>query len=658
MKSKHCDTVKGKTDLSEIFIEAESLSHKGGWTVETQSMETIGSAYLMAHGMGAPVEDACGDFFVAKAAHYNVFVRTRDWTKQWGVKVSAGQFKILIDGGDFGAVLGNENAEWSWQFCGRIFLSEGKHAVKLHDLTGFNGRCDAIYLTDSNVVPPNGKDEIEAMRKRLNYLQTEDFEKSFDLIVAGGGIAGICTALSAIWSGVDTLLICDRGVLGGCNSSEVRVCLGGKSNLSPFDKIGDVVRMIAPVMTTPAVYKEEYFEDHRKLAAFEAIDETCAYGHGKHLVRMNESVTDVKMRGRSIVSVITTNTITGRKTRYRAKLFSDCTGDAVLARKAGCAVMYGRDAKRVFGESLAPEEHQNLVMGHSVRWYAEKTGAASEFPDIDWGMRFDDETCLDVMNGDWEQETGFDRNTATETEYIRDYGLRAIYSNWSYQKNHYKHREKYADCSLKWVSPIGGKREGFRVVGDYIATQNDIENFAEFSDSTSSATWSIDMHFPNTKNRETFGEAFRSFAYHRGIRKPYRLPYRCLYAKDADNLFLGGRIVSASHIALSVLRVMRTLGQFGEVVGLAAQICKKYDCLPRQVYGEHLEELIGLLHRGVKIGDAFECDVGKEECYHFKEFGWFFFDPDHSEAKRPLPEEALKCIRDIGLEHKYPLYKK
>ena len=166
------------------------------------------------------------------------------------------------------------------------------------------------------------------------------------------------------------------------------------------------------------------------------------------------------------------------------------------------------------------------------------------------------------------------------------------------------------------------------------------------------------MHFPNTKNRETFGEAFRSFAYHRGIRKPYRLPYRCLYAKDADNLFLGGRIVSASHIALSVLRVMRTLGQFGEVVGLAAQICKKYDCLPRQVYGEHLEELIGLLHRGVKIGDAFECDVGKEECYHFKEFGWFFFDPDHSEAKRPLPEEALKCIRDIGLEHKYPLYKK
>ena len=641
--------------MAEIFLEAESFLHLGGWTVDTQSMEVIGSSYLMAHGMGRPVADAETFFHVEREGEYKIYALTRDWTKQWNVKDPAGQFKVWIDDVDFGNVLGVASKEWKWQYCGKKFLLKGRHRMALRDLTGFNGRCDALYLTDAERTPSDSRADIEKLRKRLNYKEIVDFEEAFDLIVAGGGIAGICTALGAVWSGVNTLLIHDRGILGGCNSSEVRVCLGGKSNLPPFDKIGDVVRMVSPIMTTPFVYKKEYFEDHRKLAAFEAIEKTCAYQRGKHLVRRNESVTDAEVVDGKIVSVVTTNTLTGKKTRYRAKLFSDCTGDAVLSRKAGCSVMYGRDARETFQESLAPSEHQNLVMGQSIRWYSEESGRETEFPDLDWGLKFDDDTCLDVMDGDWEQETGFSRNMVFETEYIRDYGLRAIYSNWSYQKNHFKHKDKYKNRSLAWVSALGGKREGYRVVGDYIATQNDIENFAVFPDSTASATWSIDMHFPEQNNLEMFHEAFRSFAYHRGIRKPYRVPYRCLYAKDADNLFLGGRIISTSHIALSVLRVMRTLGQLGEVVGIAAGVCKKYGCLPRQVYANHLDELIGELKNGVKIGDAFECDVGSEEGYHFKDFGWVYLDPDHPKITEPLPEKVKKCIRAVKIEHKYPL---
>lgn len=641
--------------MKEIFIEAESFKNLGGWVVDTQSMEVIGSSYLMAHGMGEPVTDATSTFMVEDDGEYYVYALTRDWTKQWGVKNSAGQFKIIINDEDFGCVLGNENADWSWQKAGKITLKKGENTISLKDLTGFNGRCDAIYFCDNEQTPSNEKSDIEQLRKRLNYVQITDYDKEFDLIVVGGGIAGTSMALSAIWGGVDTLLINDRGVLGGCNSSEIRVCLGGRSNMPPYDRLGDIVRMISPIMTTPEVFKKEYFEDHRKLAAFEAIRQTSTVKYGKHLVKLNESATDVEMCDGKITAVITTNTLTGKKTRYKAKLFADCSGDAVLSRKSGCEVMYGRDARSVFNESLAPDEHQNLVMGQSIRWYSEKTDKIVDFPDIDWGLKFDDQTCLNVYNGDWEQETGFTRNMVFETEYIRDYGLRAIYSNWSYQKNHYINKDNFKNSALVWVSALGGKREGYRVKGEYISTQHDIENHVILPDSTAPATWSIDMHFPEQSNLETYGEAFRSFAYHRGIIEEYRVPYRCLYAKDVDNLFLGGRIISASHVSLSVLRVMRTLGQLGEVVGLASEICKKYDCLPKQVYSEHLEEFVTLLKRGVKVGDSFECNLGNEESYHFKDYGWLFIDPNHPKHTKPITEKVKKCVKALKINHKYDL---
>ena len=100
--------------------------------------------------------------------------------------------------------------------------------------------------------------------------------------------------------------------------------------------------------------------------------------------------------------------------------------------------MYGIEARNVFNESLAPEEHQNLVMGHSIRWYSEECENKVDFPDIDWNLKFDDESCLNCISGDWEQETGFTRDMVSEIEYIRDYGLRAIYSNWAFQKHHFK----------------------------------------------------------------------------------------------------------------------------------------------------------------------------------------------------------------------------
>ncbi|MBE7052180.1 MAG: FAD-dependent oxidoreductase [Ruminococcaceae bacterium] len=636
--------------MNNILIEAESFKNKGGWVIDTASMETIHSAYLMAHGMGNPVEDAFTDFEITDNGIYSIYALTRDWTAVWDVKDSAGKFTIKLDGIELSEILGTNGKDWAWQFAGKVQLEKGTHRISLHDLTGFNGRCDAIYFTTSDETPDSAVPYIDEMRRELNWKEIQDCPETFDLVVVGGGIAGICTALSALRSGVNVALINDRPVLGGCNSSEVRVCMGGMIHQAPYPALGNVVKEIAPVMGDPSKYIKEYFEDNRKLFAFEVCEEKKA----DYKIFLNEAVTDVERNGNKISSVICTNTLSGQKTRIAAASFADCSGDGILARKMGCEVMYGRESADEFGESLAPHKHQKLVMGHSLRWYSEKEPKYSDFPDIDWNLSFDDESCLNCTSGDWEQETGFARDMVAEIEYIRDFGLRAIYSNWAFQKHHFKDKDKFANRKIKWVSPVGGKREGYRVVGDHILTQNDIENRVIYDDATASLTWSIDMHFPEPTNMEKFGEAFRSFAYHRGIGDPYPIPYRCLYARDAENLFLGGRIVSASHIAFSCIRVMRTLGCLGEVVGLASSICKKYNCTPRKVYTEHFGELKELLEKGVMSPDAFDGGTGCNEAYHFKDIGWWTLNKSKAEQPEQI-EKFKKGVNFLGLSHKYPM---
>lgn len=644
------------TKMNEIFIEVESFENLGGWTVDQQSIEVIGSSYVMAHGLGNPVADATSTFNAKEQGEYDVYVLTRDWTAVWGVKDSAGKFNLKIDGETLSETLGTASANWAWQKAGRVNLKNGKHTIALHDLTGFNGRCDAIYITDGEK-PLNDTAEIEKLRKRLNYKSIENIEGTFDLIVCGGGVAGVCTALTAYWSGLNVLLIHDRGVLGGCNSSEIRVNMGGRTCLPPYEKLGMVLNAISPIMGYPNLYNPDYYEDFRKTAAFEAKDDTAyGYEYGKYKLALNEFVSAVEKNGDKIVSVVTTDVLTGKKKRYCGKLFSDCTGDAVVSRLAGAETMYGREAREDFNETLAPETAQKLVMGHSIRWYSEDMGREESFPDLNWNLSFNDENCLKVKNGDWEQETGFKRDTVKEIEYIRDFGLRAILCNWSYLKNHYKNKEEYKNLKLVWASALGGKREGYRVKGDYIVTQNDIENHVVLPDSTACATWSIDMHFPLASNEEEFGEAFRSFAYHRGIVKDYQVPYRSLYSKDISNLFLGGRIISASHVGFSALRVMRTLGTLGEVVGYAAKVCINNGVLPRSVYTEHLSELIRLMKTGVHVPAAFECEVGTEEAYHFKDFGWYYLDEKHKyRNKKSLGEQEVKNIKALEVVHKYPV---
>ena len=161
--------------------------------------------------------------------------------------------------------------------------------------------------------------------------------------------------------------------------------------------------------------------------------------------------------------------------------------------------------------------------------------------------------------------------------------------------------DTYAKKKLGWVAYLAGKRESRRLLGDYILKEDDIRKCVMHEDATAATTWSIDLHYPDPANSKYFKDReFKSIANQMNI-YPYPIPYRCLYSRNIENLFMAGRNISVTHVALGTVRVMRTTGMMGEVVGMAASICKKHEATPRQVYWYHLDELKSLMKEGTGV---------------------------------------------------------
>ena len=144
---------------------------------------------------------------------------------------------------------------------------------------------------------------------------------------------------------------------------------------------------------------------------------------------------------------------------------------------------------------------------------------------------------------------------------------------------------------------IGGKRESRRLMGDLVLREQDILNDIQYEDATFTTTWGVDLHYPKPIQGMK-EEPFLSYCDVQEI-KPYAVPYRCLYSRNIGNLFMAGRDISVTHVALGTVRVMRTGGMMGEVVGMAASLCKKYHTDPRGVYEKYLSDLRILMKQGV-----------------------------------------------------------
>ena len=190
------------------------------------------------------------------------------------------------------------------------------------------------------------------------------------------------------------------------------------------------------------------------------------------------------------------------------------------------------------------------------------------------------------------------RDQVREAERVRDHGLLVVYSNWSYLKNRSLVKDKYSNLALDWVAYIAGKRESRRLVGDHVLTQTDILDQVPYEDGTCATSWTIDLHYPDPVNTAFFpGEEFKAVCTQQYI-EIYPIPYRCFYSRNIPNLFMAGRNISVTHVALGTVRVMRTTAMMGEVVGLAAAVCHENSCLPRDVYATYFEQLKDYMRRG------------------------------------------------------------
>ena len=590
-----------------ILLECEQFKDLGGWSIDSQFIDEMGSSYLLAHGLGHPVADATTTFEVKEDGRYGVFMRTKNWTAKWSSELGAGRFNLIVNGVKLPNLLGVQGkGEWLWVKVDDVELKAGANTVALHDVSGFDGRCDAIcFSTDS-------PDDVDpAGRPCLNWLDVRPFSTiacsgcTYDLCVVGGGIAGICTAISAARLGLKVALVQDRPVLGGANSSEVRVHLGGYQNLGPYPRLGDVVAEIGPAKGGNARPASQY-EDDRKLAAVKAEKNIDLF--------LNQLVTDVftNEQGR-IDGVGAAHTRTGVRRRFAARLFADCTGDGTVGYLAGADWRLGRESKAETGEKDAVDVADKQILGASCQWYAERarsgeaggsceTGNSAIFPNEPWMIRLNEEAVDYKLRGDWDWETGMTRDQLKDFETVRDYAMLVAYSNWNHVKNVGPRKDEFADAELVWLAYVAGKRETRRLMGDHILTYDDIFEERPYPDGTCCTTWAIDLHYPMPANERNYdGEPFRSICTH-DKHYPYPIPYRCFYSRNVPNLFMAGRDISVTHVALGTTRVMRTHGMMGEVVGMAASICKKHGCDPRGVYTDHLGELKALMTKGVGLG--------------------------------------------------------
>ncbi len=141
----------------DVLVEAESFTDTGGWNLDTQFIREMGSPYMLAHGLGSPVADATTTVEFAETGIYHVFVRTKDWVARWKAEGQPGRFQVLIDGQPLTETFGTTGVEWDWQSGGTLEIAQKSVTLSLHDLTGFDGRCDAIFFTKSDALPPNDK---------------------------------------------------------------------------------------------------------------------------------------------------------------------------------------------------------------------------------------------------------------------------------------------------------------------------------------------------------------------------------------------------------------------------------------------------------------------------------------------------------------------
>lgn len=561
------------------LVEAEAFANRGGWSVDQQFMAQMGSPYLLAHGLGKPVDDAKTRVALPAAGKYRLWVRTRDWVVPHG----AGQFQVLIDGKAAGTFGKGGSGAWEWWNGGIVEATSPSVEVALHDLTGFEGRVDALCFSRDleGAAPPNGSD-FAWRRWALGLPEPIPSAGTYDFCVVGGGFAGMCAAVSAAREGLKVAIVQDRPVFGGNGSEECRVVPQGKWGDGPFPKnrkIMEEIRALIPKHQGPA-WEDNYKPDSAAWDRWLRAEKNLT-------VLSSQRATAAEVSGGRIRRISIRNIYTGEERSVAAKFFADCTGDAALAEAAGAKTMW------------QPRYGLKGGLGSSTWWAASNRSEKVSFPALPWACKVEKELDaltpgelkFDVVDGgSWSWETGFYRDPVKDGEDIRDTMLRGIWGWWDFAKNRSPRKANYERMEIYQMGYILGKRDAHRIVGDYVLTEEDLVQHRVYPDGVVDTTWFIDLHTP-------YGE-FRTNGCEDAVEiKSYPIPYRCFYSRDLANLFMAGKDISGTYRALASFRVQNTTAQMGSMVGKAVSLCVKNGWTPRALGRDHFADLKASLER-------------------------------------------------------------
>ncbi len=442
--------------------------------------------------------------------------------------------------------------------------------------------------------------------------------KSYEVIVVGGGVAGLCAAMEAARQGTHTALVQARPVLGGNASSEIRIHISGadQSLKQPDYAEGG---LLYELMLENKKNNEQFSYSVWDMILFEKAKEE------KNLdIFFNTVMYDCEMDGDRIRAVNCVQETTEMRYRLEAPVFVDATGNGTLGYYAGAEYRIGSEPKSEFGELHAPEKPNNYRMGNTIMMKARDMGHPVTFTPPSFAKKLTEKQlskrihcvqmretidCSDSPNPEeykrtsmsssacvdygywWLELCGEGDDIIAEYEAIRDDLMAYAYGIWDHIKNndeglHEHHAENFA---LEWVGALPGVRESRRLVGDYLLSETDILEHKIFDDAVCYGGWCVDLHAPH--GLLDFELLPSDCNFYDGV---YTIPYRSYYSKNIRNLYMAGRDISTTRLGLASTRILGCCAIGGQAVGIAASLCRKYDCDPREL-APHIRELQQLI---------------------------------------------------------------
>ncbi|MBV7532527.1 FAD-dependent oxidoreductase [Chitinophaga sp. sic0106] len=436
-------------------------------------------------------------------------------------------------------------------------------------------------------------------------LKTAEYRA--DLVVTGGGLAGVCCAITAAREGIKVILVQDRPVLGGNSSSEVRLwVLGATSHMGNNNRWAREGGVIDEIMTeniwrnpegNPLIYDTILLEKVTNEPNITLLLNTAAFEVQKSGDDTIESVTAFCSQNSTLYHL-------------KAPLFCDASGDGVVGFLAGAAFRMGAESESEFGEKFAPSKEYGELLGHSLYFYTKDTGRPVKFvppayalKDITEIPRYKRINAQAQGCQFWWLEYGGRLDTVHDTEAIKWELWKVVYGIWNYIKNSGEFPEAET-MTLEWVGQIPGKRESRRFEGDYMLCQQDIVEQRTHKDAVAFGGWSIDLHPADG----VFSEKPACNQWHsKGV---YQIPFRSMYSHNIGNLLLAGRIISATHVAFGSSRVMGTSACAAQAAGMAAVLCTRHNVQPRALLQEDkMQELqVALVRNGQYIPQLVAAD--------------------------------------------------